>query len=183
MDPAIQGNRLPPLITDAPPRRPDLAASRSATTPAAARDHPDAVRTPLSAPARPDAPPARRPGTASGGERERDRARPPCRGCGAPIVGKGVSAADGRIEGRWHRGCFGCRTCRAPFATGDFYVWRAAPYCARHYHVLAGSLCAGCDRGIEGPCVEADRRRFHPHCFRCSVSRRCPRFIVAEAEE
>ncbi|KAL2004533.1 hypothetical protein VTN00DRAFT_3418 [Thermoascus crustaceus] len=103
-----------------------------------------------------------------------------CRGCGEPIVGKSVSSADGRLTGRYHKACFVCYTCGSPFQTADFYVWKDRPYCAQHYHELNGSLCAGCQTGIEGQYLEtneragrgaADRQKFHPDCLRCYACR------------
>lgn len=92
----------------------------------------------------------------------------PCRGCGEPIKGKSVSSADGRLTGRYHKGCFVCTTCGNPFLTADFYVLRNYPYCARHYHELNDSLCYGCDRGIEGQYLETETyRKFHSYCFSC----------------
>lgn len=91
-----------------------------------------------------------------------------CRGCSEPIIGKSVKAADGRLTGRYHKQCFVCKTCRAPFQTADFYVINNFPYCERHYHQLNGSLCKTCDRGIEGQYLETDQRqKFHPNCFSC----------------
>lgn len=91
-----------------------------------------------------------------------------CRGCSEPIVGKSVKAADGRLTGRYHKQCFVCQTCRAPFQTADFYVISNFPYCERHYHQLNGSLCKACDRGIEGQYLETNQRqKFHPNCFSC----------------
>lgn len=103
-----------------------------------------------------------------------------CRGCGEPIIGKSVSSADGRLTGRYHKACFVCYTCGSPFQTADFYVWKDRPYCAQHYHELNGSLCAGCQTGIEGQYLEtneragrgaADRQKFHPDCLRCFACR------------
>ena len=91
-----------------------------------------------------------------------------CRGCGELIKGKSVSSADGRLTGRYHKQCFVCKTCEAPFQTADFYVMDNHPYCARHYHELNHSLCIKCDRGIEGQYLETEKRlKFHPHCFSC----------------
>ena len=91
-----------------------------------------------------------------------------CRGCSLPISGKSVSSADGRLTGRYHKGCFVCQTCKSPFQTSDFYVLQNQPYCARHYHVLNGSLCRACDRGIEGQYLETEaREKFHARCFSC----------------
>ncbi|KAI5310526.1 hypothetical protein KEM55_005827 [Ascosphaera atra] len=88
--------------------------------------------------------------------RQRKGSRPRCRGCNEPIVGKSVSSADGRLTGRWHRGCFKCAKCQEPFETGDFYVHEDRPYCAQHYHELNGSLCAACGTGIEGTYLETE---------------------------
>ena len=107
---------------------------------------------------------AQRPRTANKGN---------CRGCGELIKGKSVSSADGRLTGRYHKQCFVCKTCRAPFQTADFYVMHNHPYCGRHYHELNGSLCKTCDRGIEGHYLETDRKlKFHPHCFSCQECHR-----------
>lgn len=97
-----------------------------------------------------------------------------CRGCGELIKGKSVSSADGRLTGRYHKQCFVCKTCQAPFQTADFYVMDNHPYCARHYHELNDSLCKKCDRGIEGQYLETDdqRQKFHPHCFSCQECHR-----------
>ena len=104
--------------------------------------------------------------------RTQHRPRPPnkgpCRGCGELITGKSVSSADGRLSGRYHKGCFVCKTCNNPFQTADFYVIRNHPYCGRHYHELNNSLCSGCDRGIEGQYLETEsRRKYHSYCFAC----------------
>ncbi|PGH08820.1 hypothetical protein AJ79_05824 [Helicocarpus griseus UAMH5409] len=100
-----------------------------------------------------------------------------CRGCQEIIVGKSISSADGRLTGRWHKGCFVCQTCNSPFLTADFYVLRNLPYCSQHYHELNGSLCGSCHRGIEGQYLETEeenedfrggtRKKYHPNCFTC----------------
>lgn len=98
-----------------------------------------------------------------------------CKGCGEEIIGKSVSSSDGRLTGRYHRGCFVCFDCHSPFQTADFYVLNNRPYCAQHYHERNGSLCFTCHNGIEGHYLETvernlgrpDRRRFHPECLQC----------------
>jgi hypothetical protein len=95
-----------------------------------------------------------------------------CRGCSEQIIGKSVKDSSGRLTGRYHKQCFVCRTCRAPFPTAEFYVFNNAPYCEQHYHQLNGSLCRACNRGIEGQYLETDQRlKFHPRCFSCSTCR------------
>lgn len=100
-----------------------------------------------------------------------------CKGCGEMIVGKSISSSDGRLTGRYHRGCFVCFDCHSPFQTADFYVLHNRPYCAQHYHERNGSLCFTCHNGIEGHYLETvernparpDRRRFHPDCLQCQT--------------
>ena len=102
-------------------------------------------------------------------------AKQACRGCGHQIEGKSVKAADGRLTGRWHKQCFVCKTCEQPFTTADFYVIKNHPYCEHHYHEKNGSLCHGCNRGIEGQYLETTSggpagrvdRKYHPRCFTC----------------
>ena len=98
-----------------------------------------------------------------------------CKGCNETITGKSISSSDGRLTGRYHRGCFVCFECHSPFQTADFYVLNNRPFCAQHYHERNGSLCAGCHTGIEGHYLEtvernpnrSDRRRFHMECLQC----------------
>ncbi|KAL9077995.1 MAG: hypothetical protein Q9157_003080 [Trypethelium eluteriae] len=91
-----------------------------------------------------------------------------CRGCGEPIIGKSIKAADGRLTGRYHKQCFVCKTCASPFATTSFYVLGDHPYCEQHYHTLNHSLCHTCTRGIEGEYLETEaRQKYHPSCFTC----------------
>lgn len=100
------------------------------------------------------------------------RPRHSCRGCKQPISGKSIKASDGRLSGRYHRSCFVCTTCRAPFASAQVYVMHDAPYCEYHYHALNGSLCASCDTGIEGEYRETEKRdKFHTRCLTCRTCR------------
>lgn len=93
-----------------------------------------------------------------------------CRGCKELIVGKSVSSADGRLTGRYHKRCFVCLTCKAPFRTADFYVFENHPYCEQHYHQLNNSVCGDCNKGIEGQYLETElKMKFHPDCFKCQV--------------
>ena len=119
---------------------------------------------PVPIPTAPRTPSPRRPSKSNKGN---------CRGCGELIRGKSVSSADGRLTGHYHKQCFVCKTCQAPFQTADFYVMHNNPYCARHYHELNNSLCTKCDRGIEGQYLETEQRlKFHPHCFSCQECHR-----------
>lgn len=154
----------------------NAAPSGDQFTPYKAYNHSPSVRSasPQAAPALPPVPrgPAR---TQTPLPRQNTSARPVCRGCGKIIEGKSVKAADGRLTGRWHKACFTCRTCEQPFTTADFYVLDNQPFCEQHYHEKNGSLCHGCNRGIEGQYLETstssrmDRmdKKFHPRCFTC----------------
>ena len=111
--------------------------------------------------------------------RSATRSKGKCKGCGENIMGKSISSSDGRLTGRYHRGCFVCFECHSPFQTADFYVLSNRPYCAQHYHERNGSLCSTCHNGIEGHYLETvernpnrpDRRRFHPECLQCRTCR------------
>jgi hypothetical protein len=112
----------------------------------------------------PDAPPRR--------ENSRPAPKGKCRGCSEPIIGKSVKDSSGRLTGRYHKQCFVCKTCSDPFPTAEFYVFDNSPYCEHHYHELNGSVCAACNRGIEGQYLETDvRTKFHPRCFTCTTCR------------
>ncbi|GAA5842281.1 hypothetical protein JCM11251_003973 [Rhodosporidiobolus azoricus] len=101
---------------------------------------------------------------------------PKCRKCGLPIEGGAVTSSDGKVTGKYHRGCFACFECGEGFAGGEFYVFDGKPYCQLHYHALNGSLCANleCGQPIEGPCVSlvgeenGGGGRYHPAHFLCS---------------
>ena len=76
--------------------------------------------------------------------------------------------SSGRLTGRYHRACFVCTDCSAPFPNGEFYVMDNAPLCSIHYHQRAGTNCRRCGDGIEGRYAETDRgQMFHERCFRC----------------
>ncbi|KAI8992149.1 hypothetical protein BDF20DRAFT_810889, partial [Mycotypha africana] len=95
---------------------------------------------------------------------------PKCRACQKPVEKNAVSAADGKMKGKWHLECFGCHYCRSPFPENTFYVFEELPYCKRHYHKLNGSLCKRCGDGIEGHCAfTPENWKFHPRCFTCEA--------------
>ena len=149
------------------------------TSPSVASPSLSSARTPspssLQAPPIPDQPQQKRHHV----RRPTNGHKPTCRGCGLMIEGKSVKAADGRLTGRWHKACFVCRTCDAPFLTADFYVINNQPYCEHHYHQQNGSLCHGCNHGIEGQYLETTsstrqgvvEKKYHPRCFTCSQCR------------
>ncbi|PWZ00597.1 hypothetical protein BCV70DRAFT_211422 [Testicularia cyperi] len=96
---------------------------------------------------------------------------PKCRKCNLSVEKGAVKSSDGALRGVFHRECFGCAACDAPFTDGSFYVYNNQPYCARHYHRLNNSLCRECETGIEGDCRQTDTgEKYHPACFRCQYT-------------
>lgn len=98
---------------------------------------------------------------------------PACRRCKLPIEKSAVSSSDGQLKGKWHRACFACTRCEAPFDGDDFYVHDGRPWCQYHYAEENGTLCASssCRKPIEGACILAPSvrgdERFHPGHLRC----------------
>ena len=93
-----------------------------------------------------------------------------CRACDEPIRGRSLASKDGKLSGRYHKRCFCCTTCQAPFETASFYVFKDRPYCKRHYHELNNSTCAECGDGVEGQCLQLEDSTIrHPSCFTCTV--------------
>ncbi|KAJ5115494.1 hypothetical protein NUU61_001253 [Penicillium alfredii] len=163
-DPSINQGGLS-LISEKPEKRAEIARKE----------------VPSPNPQRPRAPtsPIPRPPTRSNTLSSTGRSKGRCKGCNEEITGKSISSSDGRLTGRYHRGCFVCFECHSPFQTADFYVLNNRPFCAQHYHERNGSLCSTCHNGIEGHYLEtveqnrgrSDRRRFHPECLQCRACR------------
>ncbi|KZV79659.1 hypothetical protein EXIGLDRAFT_579121, partial [Exidia glandulosa HHB12029] len=100
---------------------------------------------------------------------------PKCRRCDKVIEKSAISSKDGQLKGKYHKDCFNCETCQAPFPDGSFYVFDGKPFCEYHYHAANRSLCAApdCGRPIEGACTQVHGgERFHSECLRC-VARGC----------
>jgi LIM domain len=113
---------------------------------------------------------SRQPGSASAGKHT-------CRGCSHVINGRSLVDASRRLTGRYHKECFTCNDCRAPFPSGEFYVLNNLPYCAFDYHRRNKSLCNGCGIGVEGSYLQTDGEEqkdapaakiWHLECFKCS---------------
>lgn len=58
--------------------------------------------------------------------------------------------------------------CGVSFNGASFFEHNGAPLCERHYHESRGSICSQCRGAINGRCVAAMGRKFHPEHFRCS---------------
>lgn len=103
----------------------------------------------------------------------------PCRACDTdiPLNARGplksIHSTTGELLGQWHRQCFRCsfEDCDVKFSKQvSCYAHEDMPYCQRHYHVVNDTICAWCDSGIEGECIENElRQKWHMHCLRCSM--------------
>uniref|UniRef100_A0A1I7T8M0 LIM zinc-binding domain-containing protein n=1 Tax=Caenorhabditis tropicalis TaxID=1561998 RepID=A0A1I7T8M0_9PELO len=62
--------------------------------------------------------------------------------------------------------------CGVGFNGGNFFEHNGTPLCERHYHETRGSICSQCRGAINGRCVAAMGRKFHPEHFRCSYCNR-----------
>ncbi len=67
--------------------------------------------------------------------------------------------------------CFCCTECGIPFNTNSFFEYNSLPYCERHYHYKRGSLCKQCQKPINGRCVTAMSKKFHPVSTKCFLAR------------
>ncbi|KAM0788285.1 hypothetical protein ACM66B_001431 [Microbotryomycetes sp. NB124-2] len=103
-----------------------------------------------------------------------ERFLPKCRKCALPIEGSAVTSSDGKISGKYHPKCFACFDCSAAFLDAEFYVLDRKPCCQSCWHKANNSMCVGCQRPIEGPCVSlvgednGHGGRYHPEHFVCS---------------
>ncbi|ULT99537.1 hypothetical protein L3Y34_000686 [Caenorhabditis briggsae] len=89
---------------------------------------------------------------------------PKCNGCSQPITSNFITA----LGTHWHPDCFVCQHCGVGFNGGNFFEHNGTPLCERHYHETRGSICSQCRGAINGRCVAAMGRKFHPEHFRCS---------------
>lgn len=93
---------------------------------------------------------------------------PKCVSCGLPILSIYTAA----LGGYWHPQCFICHEpgC-GPFDKAKFFELSGKPYCEKHYLQRIGASCAQCRQPINGRCVSAMGKRFHPQHFICNLCR------------
>jgi paxillin len=60
------------------------------------------------------------------------------------------------------------KECGMPFNSSSFFEYNGLPYCEIHYHLKRGSLCSSCNCPINGRCITAMNKKFHPEHFICS---------------
>ncbi|CAF0990800.1 unnamed protein product [Brachionus calyciflorus] len=90
---------------------------------------------------------------------------PKCVRCNQAITENFISA----LNSYWHPDCFVCQECDLPFNSSCFYDYENLPYCEFHYHQKRGSLCSGCKAPINGRCITALNKKYHPEHFTCSL--------------
>lgn len=90
---------------------------------------------------------------------------PKCLSCKNAILNQYIKA----LDGYWHTECFICqeRGC-GPFKHGSFFEYNGKPFCERHYLEKKGGACADCRKPINGKCVSALGKRYHPEHFVCN---------------
>jgi paxillin len=89
---------------------------------------------------------------------------PKCKRCVQPIVENFISA----LDAYFHPSCFVCVECGVAFNATSFYEYQDMPYCELHYHLKRGSLCNSCSQPINGRCITALNKKYHPEHFNCS---------------
>ncbi len=60
------------------------------------------------------------------------------------------------------------KECGQEFKSTSFYEYNGMPYCKLHYHNISGSFCHACHQPINGRCISAMSKKFHPEHFSCS---------------
>jgi hypothetical protein len=88
---------------------------------------------------------------------------PKCKLCSEVIKDVGLHACGAS----WHKDCFVCTSCSAPFPDGAYHEVDGRPYCSAHYYELYGSKCAGCGEYITEELLNALGKTWHPTCFCC----------------
>ncbi len=113
---------------------------------------------------------------------------PKCKRCNKAIIENFISA----LDSYWHPSCFVCivslslnilfaifyieslenwlkfKECGLGFNSTSFYEYSNMPYCELHYHLKRGSLCNACQQPINGRCITAMNKKYHPEHFNCS---------------
>ncbi|UYV81301.1 TGFB1I1 [Cordylochernes scorpioides] len=98
-------------------------------------------------------------------KKDYDKATAPmCDHCKMPITENYVGA----LKKHYHKQCFQCKDCKTPLKGDKFWELSGKPYCELHYHTRNGTLCHGCQKGIDGKCAIAMNRKYHPEHFTCA---------------
>jgi hypothetical protein len=99
-----------------------------------------------------------------------------CSRCDRPIADKMV-----KVKGKqFHKDCFTCFHCDAPFKDGVMMEKDGKPYCKTHYVELFSEKCSKCLKGMNGDgfSIEQMGLSFHFKCFKCDGTN--PPHAIAE---
>eukprot|EP00128_Syssomonas_multiformis_P009608 Colp12_sorted_trinity150504_noHs@24253 len=77
-----------------------------------------------------------------------------------------VNSASGN---KYHTACYVCTSCMQPFPDDEYYEYEGKLFCPNDYKLLWGPKCAHCHEHIEGTCVTALERKWHPEHFNCTA--------------
>ncbi|CAG8510322.1 10160_t:CDS:2, partial [Acaulospora colombiana] len=86
-----------------------------------------------------------------------------CAACEKPINGNVLSA----LGKKWHPEHFTCTHCSIVLEHVSFYEKDGLPYCHLDYHELFSPRCGSCNTPIEGQCINALGKYWHPGHFFC----------------
>ncbi|KAI0988456.1 hypothetical protein GJ496_008683 [Pomphorhynchus laevis] len=89
---------------------------------------------------------------------------PKCNRCLEVILENYIVA----LKAYWHPACFSCSVCHDTFDSGYFYELNGKPFCETHYYLEKGLICYKCNKSINGRCITAISKRYHPEHFLCS---------------
>jgi paxillin len=87
-----------------------------------------------------------------------------CAGCSQNVSGRIINA----MAQQWHQECFVCSYCRRSLVGLPFYEKEGKPFCEAHYFAASTATCAACRQPIQGRCVDALGKKFHPEHFICT---------------
>ncbi|XP_070559677.1 leupaxin-like [Ptychodera flava] len=93
---------------------------------------------------------------------------PECADCKKPISGTIVTA----LDKEWHPDCFLCSECQCQLRGKSFYTTKVGRViCELDYKIFEASRCSKCHEAVTGEIVTALDRKWHPHCFVCTLCR------------
>jgi len=87
-----------------------------------------------------------------------------CKSCNQPVKNDCISA----LGYKWHTEHFNCAKCSKSLVGETFYEFQGQAYCSTHYFEMAGAVCGGCHKAINGQFITAMGKKYHPDHFVCS---------------
>eukprot|EP01090_Pellita_catalonica_P020790 TRINITY_DN7591_c0_g1_i1.p1 TRINITY_DN7591_c0_g1~~TRINITY_DN7591_c0_g1_i1.p1 ORF type:complete len:464 (+),score=40.99 TRINITY_DN7591_c0_g1_i1:48-1439(+) len=68
----------------------------------------------------------------------------------------------------FHPKCFTCGNCSTNLQSKTFFEVDGAPNCQDCYQLQFCARCGHCNKAIQGSCIEAMGKKWHPACFMCT---------------